>query len=135
MKNIPKNIPNGINNLRGQIGFEGGQKNSSRQSSAILLKTLSHKWLRIALGAQRGEVMWLVLRQASWMLLTGSVVGLILAYLSSLLLRTFLYGVKPHDPWTMGAGTLLLLGGGLAAAYLPARRAASVDPMQALRTE
>ncbi len=91
--------------------------------------------LRIALGAQRGEVMWLVLRQASWMLLTGSVVGLILAYLSSLLLRTFLYGVKPHDPWTMGAGTLLLLGGGLAAAYLPARRAASVDPMQALRTE
>ena len=91
--------------------------------------------LRIALGAQRGDVMWLVLRQAGWMLLAGSVAGLILAYLSSLLLRTFLYGVKPHDPWTMGAVTLLLLGGGLTSAYFPARRAAGIDPMQALRSE
>lgn len=91
--------------------------------------------LRIALGAQRRNVMWLVLRQASWMLLSGAGVGLILAYLSSLLLRTFLYGIEPHDPWTMGAVTLLLLSGGLAAAYLPARRAASVDPIHALRAE
>ncbi len=91
--------------------------------------------LRIALGAQRGDVMWLVLRQAGWMLLAGSVAGLILAYLSSLLLRTFLYGVKPHDPWTMSAVTLLLLGGGLMSAYFPARRAAGIDPMQALRSE
>jgi len=91
--------------------------------------------LRIALGAQRSDVMWLVLRQATWMLLVGSGIGLVLAYLSSGLLRTFLYGVKPNDPWTMGAVTLLLTGGGIAAAYLPARRAAGVDPMQALRTE
>lgn len=91
--------------------------------------------LRIALGAQRGNVIWLVMRQASWMLLTGAALGLILAYFSSILLRTFLYGVEPRDPWTMGAVTLLLLGGGLAAAYVPARRAADVDPMQALRTE
>jgi predicted permease len=91
--------------------------------------------LRIALGAQRSDVMWLVLRQATWMLLVGSGIGLVLAYLSSVLLKTFLYGVKPNDPWTMGVVTLLLTGGGLAAAYLPARRAAGVDPMQALRTE
>ena len=91
--------------------------------------------LRIALGAQRSDVMWLVLRQATWMLLVGSGIGLVLAYLSSGLLRTFLYGVKPNDPWTMGAVTLLLTGGGIAGAYLPARRAAGVDPMQALRTE
>jgi len=91
--------------------------------------------LRIALGAQRSDVMWLVLRQATWMLLVGSGIGLVLAYLSGGLLRTFLYGVKPSDPWTMGAVTLLLTGGGIAAAYLPARRAAGVDPMQALRTE
>jgi ABC-type antimicrobial peptide transport system permease subunit len=69
------------------------------------------------------------------MLLVGSGIGLVLAYISSGLLRTFLYGVKPNDPWTMGAVTLLLTGGGIAAAYLPARRAAGVDPMQALRTE
>ena len=91
--------------------------------------------LRIALGAQHRDVMFLVLRQAGWMLLAGAAVGLTLAYLSSLLLKTFLYGVEPHDPWTMGGVTLLLLSGGLAAAYLPARRAASIDPIQALRTE
>ncbi len=91
--------------------------------------------LRIALGAQHRDVMFLVLRQAGWMLLAGAAFGLTLAYLSSLLLKTFLYGVEPHDPWTMGGVTLLLLSGGLAAAYLPARRAASIDPIQALRTE
>jgi len=41
--------------------------------------------------------------------------------MTSLLLRTFLYGITPHDPWTMGSVTLLLLVGGLSAAYLPAR--------------
>ncbi|MDR3452276.1 MAG: ABC transporter permease, partial [Rhodoferax sp.] len=51
--------------------------------------------LRMALGAQRGQVMGLVLRQAGWMLLAGSVLGLVLAYFSSLLLGMFLYGVKP----------------------------------------
>jgi predicted permease len=91
--------------------------------------------LRIALGAQRGDVIGLILWQAGWMLLAGSGVGLILAFLSTTLLRTFLYSVKPHDPWTMGAVTLLLLGGGLTSAYIPARRAATVDPMQALRSD
>jgi predicted permease len=91
--------------------------------------------LRIALGAQRGEVMWLVLRQAGWMLIAGSTLGLVLAYMTSLLLRTFLYNITAHDPWTMAGVTLLLVGGGLAASYIPARRAAMVDPIQALRTE
>jgi predicted permease len=91
--------------------------------------------LRMALGAQRGQVMGLVLRQAGWMLVVGSAVGLVLAYFSSLLLGMFLYGVKPHDPWTMAAVTVVLLGCGLASAWLPARRAAAVDLMQALRTE
>jgi predicted permease len=91
--------------------------------------------LRIALGAQRAQVIWLVLRDALGMLLAGAVAGLLLAWLATLVLRTFLYGVKPHDSWTMGAVTLLLLASGLAAAYFPARRAATIDPMQALRTE
>jgi ABC-type antimicrobial peptide transport system permease subunit len=91
--------------------------------------------LRIALGAQRGDVMWLVLRQAGWMLIAGSTLGLILAYMTSLLLRTFLYNITAHDPWTMAAVTALLVGGGLAASYIPARRAAMVNPIDALRTE
>jgi predicted permease len=91
--------------------------------------------LRIALGAQRGAVMWLVLRQAGWMLIAGSSLGLILAYMTSLLLRTFLYDITAHDPWTMAAVTALLVGGGLAASYIPARRAAMVNPIEALRTE
>ena len=91
--------------------------------------------LRIALGARRGDVMWLVLRQAGWMLLSGSTLGLVLAYVTSLLLRTFLYNITAHDPWTMAAVTLLLVGGGLAVSCVPARRAATVDPMEALRTE
>jgi predicted permease len=91
--------------------------------------------LRIALGAQRGDVMWLVLRQASWMLIAGWSLGLILAYMTSLLLRTFLYDITAHDPWTMGAVTTLLIGGGLAASYVPARRAAMVSPIDALRAE
>jgi predicted permease len=91
--------------------------------------------LRIALGAQRWDVMGLILRQAVWMLMAGLGIGLGLAYVASRGLGTFLYEVKPNDPWTLGAVTLLLLLSGLAAAYWPARRAARVDPMEALRTE
>jgi hypothetical protein len=91
--------------------------------------------IRIALGAQRGHVMGMVLRQAGGMLLCGLAAGLLLAYATSRLLGTLLYGVRPHDPWTMAGVTLVLLAGGLAASYLPARRAAGVDPMEALRSE
>jgi ABC-type antimicrobial peptide transport system permease subunit len=91
--------------------------------------------VRIALGAKREQVIWLVMRQAGWMLLAGSTMGLMLSYFSSRVLESFLYGVKSHDASIMGAASLLLLGAGLAAAYFPARRAASVDPMEALRTE
>ena len=91
--------------------------------------------IRIALGAQRAQVIWLVMRQAGWMLLAGSSVGLAISYFSSHMLASFLYGVKTDDAWTLGAATSLLLGAGLTAAYVPARRAASTDPMEALRRE
>ena len=91
--------------------------------------------VRVALGAQRSNILWLILSQAAWMLSAGSAIGLCLAFLSSLLLHSFLYGVEAHDPWTMVSVTLLLFGGGMIAAYIPARRAAGVEPMIALRTE
>jgi predicted permease len=91
--------------------------------------------VRLALGAQRQQVLWLVMRQAGQILLVGSAIGLAVSLFSSRMLANFLYGVKAHDAVTLSAASLVLVGTGLAAAYIPARRAANVDPMQALRTE
>ncbi len=91
--------------------------------------------VRIALGAQRGNLLWLVLRQAGAMLAVGVVVGLGLAWASGKLVGGFLYGVKAHDGWTLIGAALLLFASGMLAAYLPARRAAGVNPMEALRAE
>jgi predicted permease len=91
--------------------------------------------LRIALGAQRGDLLWLVLRQAAVMLMVGVALGIGLALASAQVVQGFLYGVKAHDVWTLAGASVALLISGLIAAYIPARRAASVDPMQALRAE
>jgi ABC-type antimicrobial peptide transport system permease subunit len=91
--------------------------------------------VRIALGAQRSALMWMVLRQAAVMLLAGVLAGTGLAWASARLIRGFLYGVKAHDAWTLAAAAILLLLCGLLSAWLPARRAAAVDPLEALRAE
>jgi predicted permease len=91
--------------------------------------------VRIALGASRGALVWMVLRQAGVMLLIGVAAGICLALASRKLVSGFLYGVSAHDGWTLAGSALLLLACGMLAAYLPARRAANVDPMEALRAE
>lgn len=91
--------------------------------------------LRIALGATRKAVVWLVIKQASWLLILGATAGLLLSYYSSSALTSFLYGIRPHDLWTLGGMTVLLLVCGLVAVIGPARRAAAVDPMETLRVE
>lgn len=91
--------------------------------------------VRIALGAPRANLLWLVLRQAGVMLTFGVMAGSALAWTSSRLLRGFLYGVQAHDGWTLAASAILLFLSGILAAYLPARRASRVDPMEALRSE
>jgi ABC-type antimicrobial peptide transport system permease subunit len=90
--------------------------------------------IRMALGADRAQVMRMVLRQAFALLSIGIASGLALALWSSRLLHGFLYGVSKHDPWTLVLVPSMLLVFGIAA-FIPARRAASVDPMQALRAE
>ncbi|MDR5729183.1 MAG: FtsX-like permease family protein [Terriglobia bacterium] len=91
--------------------------------------------IRMALGADRGRVMGMVLRQALTLLILGTAAGLALALWSTRLLHSFLYGVGKHDPLTLAIVPLLLLLCGLVSAIVPARRAASIDPMQALRAE
>jgi hypothetical protein len=91
--------------------------------------------VRFALGAQRGDVVWLVMRQAGVMVATGTVIGLAMALAAGRLLRSYLYGVSAHDGWTLAAVAVVLVASGAVAAYLPAMRAADVDPMEALRAE
>jgi len=91
--------------------------------------------VRVALGARRGQVIWLVLRQAGRMIVVGTVTGVALSWFASRLVESFLYGVRPHDVLTMGGVAVLLVGSGLAAGAVPALRAASIDPVEALRAE
>ena len=91
--------------------------------------------IRMALGADRRRVMVMVLRQALTLLILGIAAGLALACWNTRLLHSFLYGVGKHDPWTMAVVPLLLLLCGVVSALVPARRAASIDPMVALRAE
>ncbi len=91
--------------------------------------------VRMALGAQPGQVLGMVLRQAGWLLAAGIAGGLVLAFAGGRALRAFLYHVPAHDPQTLAAVALLLAAAGAAAAYVPARRAAKLDPCRALRAE
>jgi predicted permease len=91
--------------------------------------------LRIALGAQRENILWLVLRHALVLLAVGMAAGLGVAWAGSSVLRSFLYGAAAWDVATILLVVLTLGLCGLAASYLPARRAAAVDPIEALRTE
>jgi ABC-type antimicrobial peptide transport system permease subunit len=91
--------------------------------------------IRIALGAQRTQIITLVMRQAGIMLMIGLVLGIALALASTRLMQGFLYGVTAHDWRTLACAVALLLISGLSAAYLPARGAANVDPMHALRAD
>jgi ABC-type antimicrobial peptide transport system permease subunit len=91
--------------------------------------------VRMALGATRQSVAKLVLRQGLVLIGVGLGIGLVLAFATGRLISGFLYQVKPMDGWTYVAVALSLPVIGLTAAFLPARRAASIQPMQALRED
>jgi predicted permease len=91
--------------------------------------------IRMALGANRGSVVRLVTREAGWLLAVGVAAGIAIAMAIGQAAATLLYGLKPGDPVTLLAAVLALAGIGLAAAYVPARRAAALDPLAALRRE
>jgi predicted permease len=91
--------------------------------------------IRMALGAQSQNVLWLVLREALGLVGIGVFVGLVAALFVTQMAEKMLFGLKPNDPLTLVGATLLLLAIGTLAGFLPARRAARVDPMVALRDE
>ena len=91
--------------------------------------------IRLALGATRGTILQMILRQGLELAIAGAAVGLIGALIVSHLMAGLLYGVRPTDPVTFAGVAILLIGIALLACYLPARRAMRVDPMAALRCE
>jgi macrolide transport system ATP-binding/permease protein len=91
--------------------------------------------IRMALGATGRLVVWMVLREVLTLSVFGLVVGLAAAYQTTVFLKSFLFGVKPNDPFAVGASIGILIACALVAGYLPAWRASRIDPMAALRNE
>jgi putative ABC transport system permease protein len=114
--------------LLSAIGLYGGLAyNVARRTREIAI--------RVALGADGASVAGLVLRQGARLAVAGVAIGLTGAFIASGFLSTLLYGVDPHDPLTFIAVPIALCAVALLASYIPARRAARVDPMIALRSE
>jgi ABC-type antimicrobial peptide transport system permease subunit len=91
--------------------------------------------LRMALGAGRSAVIWMVLREVCVLAAIGLAIGVPTALGTSRFVESFLFGTKPNDPNALAVAAAILLSAALLAGYAPARRASRVDPMIALRHE
>ena len=91
--------------------------------------------IRLALGAERGNVLWLVLRQVVVLASGGLRIGIPAAARGSRAVQAYLFGVVPADPWSLALGATVLFVVVVAAGLVPARRAARMDPLVALRRE
>ena len=91
--------------------------------------------VRLALGAQRGDVVRLVVRQGMVLAIAGVAIGLPVSFALTRLISSLLFEVTPRDPITFAAVTTLLIGVAAVACYLPARRATRIEPIVALRQE
>ena len=105
----------------------------------VLSNLVAHRQMefgvRMALGARPGSILWLVMRDVLLVLAAGVTVGLAAALATARVLRQLLFGLEPHDPATIAIAIALLSAMATLAGYLPARRAARVDPIIALRSE
>jgi macrolide transport system ATP-binding/permease protein len=91
--------------------------------------------IRMALGAQRGRVVWMVLREVVLLLAAGLAISVPAAPAASKMVGSFLFGMKPNDPITLLGSVVALVIAAILAGYLPARNASRIDPMTALRHE
>jgi ABC-type antimicrobial peptide transport system permease subunit len=114
--------------LLGVVGLYGGIAYSVSQRTREI-------GVRIAPGAQRGTVYRLIIREAGVLALTGIVIGTGWAILAASLMRKLLFGTPPWDLTTLVSVASILGASALLASFLPARRAASLDPISALRAE
>ncbi len=110
------------------VGLYGTMSyNVTRQSGEI--------GVRMALGAQRGAVVWMVLRRVLALGAMGLAISVPAALIGTRLVRSFLFGTRPNDPATLAVAALILLSAAVAAGYGPARRASRIDPLAALRQD
>jgi predicted permease len=91
--------------------------------------------LRMALGARRGDVVRLMLRESAVLVLIGAAIAVPAALAAGRLLGSLLFGISPSDPWTIAAAVAVMFAAAMLATYAPARRAARVDPSVALRVQ
>jgi putative ABC transport system permease protein len=107
------------------------------QDLRYALRTLSKSpgFGAVALGASRSCVLRMVLGEVAILLAVGLIVGFGTALATTRLVASFLYGLQPNDPWTLGIASVILVVVAAIAGFLPARRASYLDPMAALREE
>jgi putative ABC transport system permease protein len=91
--------------------------------------------VRAALGASRGDLLAMVFREGLMLVAAGALIGAVGAFAAVRVISGELYGVKPGDPWTFASAVILMMAVGVAACWVPARRAVQIDPMVALRYE
>ena len=103
--------------------------------SYTVARRTSEIGIRVALGAQRGDVVGMIMREAGTMLLIGLGVGAVLTLIVARAAASLLYGLKPHDPATLTLAVVALALVAAVASFVPAHRASTLDPMQALREE
>jgi ABC-type antimicrobial peptide transport system permease subunit len=114
--------------MLGVIGIYGA-------TSYIVSQRTSEIGVRLALGAEPKTVANMIVRQGGVVALIGTAVGLAGAWAGSRLIESLLYGVSPRDPRVFGATTVILFSVALLACWLPGRRAARLNPLDALRTD
>ena len=91
--------------------------------------------IRIAIGASRESVLWMMVRETLVLVATGAVLGTLVSLVANRYVASQLFGVTPRDPVAILAAQTLLIAVTMIAGYLPARRASLIDPMKALRSE
>ncbi len=91
--------------------------------------------IRMALGAERRRVVWMVVKEVLVLSAVGVLIGLVAVWETTTVLQSFLFGLKAHDPITFAAAAVILMICAILAGYAPARKASRIDPMVALRHE